>query len=186
MNDLRQEAIRVMADAECLYDRATVETACDQMASHINRDMEGSDAVVLCIMNGGLVASGMLLPRLDFPLRVDYLHATRYRERTSGDELHWKVEPHNDLSGRDVLIIDDILDEGYTLEAILRFCERQSVASVRAAVLVEKQHDRGVRPTVDYVGLRVPDRYVFGFGMDYKGFWRNAAGIYAVADQAGG
>jgi hypoxanthine phosphoribosyltransferase len=182
MNDLREEAIRVMAGAECLYDRPTVETACDQMAEHINRDMLGSDALVLCIMNGGLVASGLLLPRLDFPLRVDYMHATRYRERTSGDELHWKVEPSNDLAGKDVLVIDDILDEGYTLAAIIRFCEAQGAASVRAAVLVKKQHDRGVSPPVDYIGLTVPDRYVFGFGMDYKGYWRNAPGIFAVAD----
>jgi hypoxanthine phosphoribosyltransferase len=86
------------------------------------------------------------------------------------------------LADKDLLIVDDILDEGYTLDAILGFCRRQSPASVRAAVLVQKQHDRGLRPAVDYIGLQVPDRYVFGYGMDYKGFWRNAPGIYAVAE----
>lgn len=182
MSELLKEAQRVMAEAECLYDRTTVETACDQMASHINRDMVGTDALVLCILNGGLVAAGLLLPRLDFPLRVDYLHATRYRERTAGDDLHWRVEPSGELLGKDVLLIDDILDEGYTLDAIIRYCEARSAASVRAAVLVEKHHDRGVAPPVDYIGLTVPDRYVFGFGMDYKGYWRNAPGIYAVME----
>jgi hypoxanthine phosphoribosyltransferase len=182
MNPLLQEAQRVMAEAECLYDRTTVETACDQMAAHINRDMVDADALVLFVMNGGLVASDLLLPRLDFPLRLDYLHATRYRERIAGEELHWKVEPATELAGKDVLVIDDILDEGHTLDAIIRYCEAQSPASVRAAVLVEKHHDRGVQPAVDYIGLTVPDRYVFGFGMDYKGYWRNAPGIYAVAE----
>ena len=182
MNDLRDEAVAVMANADLLYGRAEVEGACDRMADEINRDMTDRDVVILCIMNGGLVASGLLLPRLSFPLRVDYMHVTRYRERTSGDELHWKVEPANELGGKDVLIIDDILDEGYTLEAIIRFCEGQSAASVNAAVLVQKAHDRGVRPPVRYIGMSVPDRYVFGYGMDYKGYWRNAAGIYAVAE----
>ena len=177
-----EEARIVMQQAECLYDRTAVEAAFDRMANRINNDLAGADVVVICVMNGGLVASGILLPRLDFLLRLDYMHASRYRERTSGDELHWKVEPTQALAGRHLLIIDDILDEGYTLDAIIRFCQQQSPASVRAAALVQKQHDRGVRPAVDYIGLQVPDRYVFGYGMDYTGFWRNAPGIYAVAE----
>ena len=182
MNELYHEAVAVMETADLLYGSEEVDGACNRMADAINQDMKSRDVVVLCIMNGGLIASGLLLPRLRFPLRVDYMHVSRYRERTSGDELHWKVQPTNDLAGKDILIIDDILDEGYTLEAIIRFCENQSAASVNAAVLVQKRHDRGVRPPVAYIGLEVPDRYVFGYGMDYKGYWRNAAGIYAVAE----
>lgn len=181
MNEQLEDAVDVMGAADCLYDKADVEAALDRMAAKINRDMAGGDVVVLCIMNGGLVATGALLPRFEFPLRVDYLHASRYRERTSGDELHWKVEPHQPLQGKDLLIVDDILDEGYTLDAIIRYCWQLGPASVRAAVLVEKVHERGVRPPVDYIGLSVPDRYVFGYGMDYKGYWRNAPGIFAVA-----
>lgn len=181
MTELREEAIRVRQAAECLFDRAEVERAIDDIADAVRRDLDGRDPLVLCVMNGGLVLSGTLLPRLDFPLRVDYLHATRYRERTSGDVLHWRTEPAQSLADRHVLVVDDILDEGYTLEAILAYCAAQGPASVRSAVLVEKLHDRGVRPPVDYIGLRVPDRYVFGYGMDYKGYWRNAPGIFAVA-----
>lgn len=182
MTDLRAEAQAVMRDADCLHNAEVVEQALGRMATEINRDMAGGDVIVICVMNGGLVTAGALLPRLAFPLRVDYMHASRYRERTSGDELHWKVEPSQSLVGKDVLIVDDILDEGHTLDAILQFCQQLSPASVRAAVLVEKLHDRGVRPPVDYIGLTVPDRYVFGYGMDYKGYWRNAPGIFAVAD----
>lgn len=182
MTDLRDEAIAVMQHADCLHHRDAVEAALDRMAEQITVDMAGGDVVLVCVMNGGLVASGVLLPRLAFPLRVDYMHASRYRERTSGDELHWKVEPSQPLAGRDVLVVDDILDEGYTLDAILKFCQAQQPRSLRAAVLVQKLHDRGVRPPVDYIGLTVPDRYVFGYGMDYKGYWRNAPGIFAVAD----
>lgn len=116
------------------------------------------------------------------PLRVDYLHATRYRGETSGADLQWRVEPVINLAGHDVLIIDDILDEGYTLDAIIDFCRLRQAASVSAAVLVRKQHQRGVKPSVSYIGLDVPDRYVFGAGMDYKGYWRNAEGIFAVPE----
>ena len=183
MSELRREALDVMATADRLFDEAAVETALQRMADEINRDMAGSDALIICVMNGGLVAAGLLLPRLEFPLRLDYMHASRYRERTSGDDLHWKVDPSQPLAGRDLLIIDDILDEGFTLDAIIRHCARQSPASVRSAVLVQKAHERGVNPPVDYIGLTVPDRYVFGYGMDYKGYWRNARGIYAVGRQ---
>lgn len=179
---MRHEAESVMRSADCLYDAAAVEQALDHMANRIRADMAGGDVVVVCVMNGGLVATGALLTRLHFALRVDYMHATRYRERTSGDDLHWKVEPSQDLRDKDLLIVDDILDEGYTLDAIIRFCTAHGPASIRSAVLVQKIHERGVRPAVDYVGLTVPDRYVFGYGMDYKGYWRNAPGVFAVAD----
>jgi len=174
------DAVAVMRQAERLYTMPQVEAACDRIAEAINRELAQRELIVLCIMNGGLVITGLLLPRLTMPLRVDYLHATRYRDNTSGADLHWRVEPTNDLAGRDVLVLDDILDEGYTLQAIMDFCEAQGAASVSAAVLVQKQHQRGVRPPVGYIGLQVPDRYVFGAGMDYRGYWRNAAGIYAV------
>ncbi|MDJ0738985.1 MAG: hypoxanthine-guanine phosphoribosyltransferase [Gammaproteobacteria bacterium] len=183
MSDLRDEAERVMREADCIHDDVTVQRALDDMAVCIERDLGGRDVVMICVMNGGLVTTAALMSRLHFALRVDYMHATRYRERTQGDELHWRVEPSQDLAGRHLLVVDDILDEGYTLDSILSFCRRFEPASLRAAVLVRKAHDRGVRPTVDYIGLTVPDRYVFGYGMDYKGYWRNAPGIFAVADQ---
>jgi hypoxanthine phosphoribosyltransferase len=181
MNDAAREALAAMRSAERLYTMEEIGSVCDRLAQSINADLGDDELTVLCIMNGGLVATGLLLPRLRMPLRVDYLHATRYRERTSGEELHWRVEPANDLAGRRVLVIDDILDEGYTLAAIMDFCDAQGARSVDAAVLVQKVHERGVRPPVAYIGLTVPDRYVFGAGMDYKGYWRNAPGIFAVA-----
>ena len=183
MTSAVEDAVDVMRQAECLFTMADINAACDRLASAINHDLAGRELIVLCIMNGGLVATGLLLPRLTMPLRVDYLHATRYREQTSGTDLHWRVEPTNDLAGRHVLVVDDILDEGYTLQAIMDFCEAQGAASVSAAVLVQKVHERGVRPPVAYIGLQVPDRYVFGAGMDYRGYWRNAAGIFAVSEQ---
>lgn len=173
---------QVMAEADCLYSNAEVEAAIDTMATAINGEMGDSNPVVFCVMNGGLIFSGKLLPKLDFPLELSYLHATRYRNETSGGELFWKAKPEISFIDREVLIIDDILDEGHTLGAIIDFCRHAGAKNVRIAVLVDKTHDRKARPDLkaDYVGMPCVDRYVFGYGMDYKGYWRNAPGIYAV------
>ena len=179
---LLEEAIQVKQHADCIHDAEAVNQALDRMAEAITRDLSEQVPLVLCVMNGGLLPAGLLLPRLPFPMKVDYLHATRYREKTVGSDLMWQHMPSESLSNRHVLIIDDILDEGHTLAEIIKYCQAQGPASLRSAVLAQKDHDRGVRPPLEYVGLQVPDRYVFGCGMDYKGYWRNLMGIYAVAD----
>jgi hypoxanthine phosphoribosyltransferase len=177
-----QQAQQALEQAELLFDPAAVEQAMDRMAERISHDVADSDPVLLCVMNGGLVPTGMLMTRLHFPLRIDYLHATRYRERTTGTDLQWKKRQELDLTGRTVLVVDDILDEGYTLASILEHCREAGAADVRSAVLAYKDHGRGVGIQADYAALRVPDRYVFGYGMDYKGYWRNAPGIYAEGE----
>ena len=174
------EAASAMQTAELLHDPAAVAGAVERMAAAIARDTAGQDPILMCVMNGGLVLTGMLMPRLAFPLRVDYLHATRYRERTFGTELHWRKHHELPLADQVVIIVDDILDAGHTLEAIVDYCRAQGAARVLTAVLVEKLRPRAVQLRPDYLGLEVPDRYVFGCGMDYKGYWRNAAGIYAM------
>ncbi len=178
------QAAIALQHADCLYDQAAVEAAMDRMAERIAEDLSDRDPILMCVMNGGLVPTAMLMTRLRFPLRVDYLHATRYRERTTGTDLQWKKHHEMALSGRTVLVVDDILDEGHTLAAILDYVRNQGAAEVRSAVLSHKLHDRGVGLQADYVALTLPDRYVFGYGMDYKGYWRNAPGIYAEGASA--
>ena len=115
-------------------------------------------------------------------VQAEYLHATRYRQETTGGILEWKLQPEADMKGRTVLIVDDILDEGTTLCAIADYCLAHGASEVLTAVLVDKEHDRKARPGLkaDFTGLYVEDRFLFGYGMDYKGYWRNAPGIYAV------
>lgn len=177
-----EQARLAMDRSHLIYSSAQVEAALDQMAADITNDVSDRDPIMLSVMNGGLIPLGMLLPRLAFPLRVDYLHATRYRERTFGTELQWKKHHEISLTGETVIVVDDILDEGYTLEAIAAHCRKAGAKEVLSAVLVEKDHQRGTPFKADYVGLRAPDLYLFGYGMDYKGYWRNAAGIYAISE----
>jgi len=167
--------------SRCLHDQATVEKALDRMADQISEALGESNPILLCILHGGLIVAGKLAVRLNFPLQLDYLHATRYRGSTRGDELHWKALPTLPLAGRVVLLVDDILDEGETLVRVKEFCRRQGAEAVLTAVLVDKLHDRKAAGSgADFVGLEAADYYLFGYGMDYRGYLRNAPGIYAI------
>lgn len=172
-----------MQRADCLYRQAQVEAALTSMAAAITRELAQSDPLVICVMNGGLVPFGRLLPQLQFPLQIDYTHATRYGGKLSGGELQWLVSPSQSLRGRTVLLVDDILDEGTTLTAIETRFRAEGAHKVYKAVLVNKQRQRAQPVSVEFAGLTVPDRYVFGYGMDYKGYLRNAPGIYAVVEE---
>ena len=177
------EIAAIQASAECIYDAATVRLTLDHMATDISSAMADSLPVILCVMNGGLIMTGHLLTRLTFPLEIDYLQATRYQGKTDGSEVEWICRPRLPLQGRTVLVVDDILDEGNTLAAVLEYCRQAGATRVFSAVLVTKLHDRLVKGiTADFVGLEVEDRYVFGFGMDYKGYLRNLNGIYALGN----
>lgn len=177
-----EEILRAREEADCLAGEPKVEAALERMATEITERLAGSNPLVYTVMNGGLILAGRILPRLPFPLEVAYLHATRYGHAIQGTLLDWRVRPTQDLRDRTVLVLDDILDEGHTLAAIIDYLKAEGAKEVLSAVLVHKQHDRkafaGMR--ADFTGLDIADRFLFGCGMDYKGYWRNAPGIYAV------
>lgn len=175
----------VLEKATCLFTTEEIESALDKMAADIQNQLHDKNPVILCVMIGGLVPMGNLLPRLDFPLEVDYVHATRYRGEMNGGEIIWKVRPSAELTGRTVLVVDDILDGGVTLAAIIKEVENLGAEKVYSAVLVDKHHKRvenGLQQA-DFVGLKIDDHYIFGYGMDYKEYLRNAKGIYIVAPE---
>lgn len=173
---------QIFEEADLLASQEEVAVAIDRMATEITEHLHDRRPLVLCVMNGGLIIAGQLLPKLRFPLEIDYVHATRYGDRTKGGGMNWRVMPREDMKDRTVLLLDDILDEGVTLDALARHCRKQGAREVLLAVLVEKLHLRKVRPGMraDFSGLDVGDRFLFGYGLDYKGYWRNAPGIYAV------
>jgi hypoxanthine phosphoribosyltransferase len=176
------EAKAVLADADLIYSEQQLSHALDCMAADITARLETANPLVICVLVGGLIATGHLVTRLRFPLQLDYLHATRYRGKTSGGELHWLARPHHSLKDRVILLVDDILDEGHTLAAIVEDCYAQGAREVLTAVVLEKRHDRGQGIKASFTGLSVEDRYVFGFGMDYKEFLRPLPAIYAVKE----
>ncbi|OAI10588.1 hypoxanthine-guanine phosphoribosyltransferase [Methylomonas lenta] len=178
LNEIKQ----IEQDAVLLHDEQAVEAALDKMAIEITHQLTDKNPLILCVINGGIIATGKLLPRLKFPLTLDSIHASRYRNQTSGSEIHWLFKPSTPLKGRNVLIVDDILDEGHTLKALVDWCQQQAATSVYSAVLLDK--DLGCEKPIqaDFVGLQVANHYLFGYGMDYKGYLRNATGIYACKE----
>jgi hypoxanthine phosphoribosyltransferase len=183
---LTDETLREIRDeAVILHGPEAVAAALERMAEEITAVLSGTLPIVLCVLNGGIIPTGRLLSRLGFPLETDYLHATRYRGKTRGErEIVWLCKPHLSLQGRTLLLVDDILDEGHTLKAIIEFCRNAGAARVYSAVLVEKHHDRRVGGmNADFVGLEVEDRYVFGCGMDYKGYLRNLNGVFTLGER---
>lgn len=180
MTNTINELNKILDEADCLVDEAQINEALDKMASQITADLSDKLPLVLCVMNGGLIPTAALIERLDFPLELDYLHATRYGMETEGASLNWLSYPQISLKNRHILVIDDIFDQGHTLEAIQNWLEEQETSSVYTATIINKLHDRKTQMTPDYVGVDVVDRFVFGYGMDYKGFFRNLKSIYAI------
>ena len=172
----------MLQNADCLYTPEAVEAVLDRMARDIERRLAGTNPLLVCIMTGGVVPFGKLLPRLQFPFEIDYVHATRYGLKLHGGQLQWRVGPSQSPAGRTVLLVDDILDEGATLLGIEARYRAEGAREVYKAALVIKQRKREVNVPIEFAGLDVPDRYVFGYGMDYKGYLRNAPGIYAEAE----
>jgi hypoxanthine phosphoribosyltransferase len=171
----------VLARADLVHDHATLAAAIARIGHEIDAWLGGTPAVFLTVMQGALPFAGQLATAIRAPLLFDYVHATRYRGTTSGAELHWIKRPAAPLAGSTVLLVDDILDEGHTLAAIRDYCFEQGAARVAIAVLCEKRHDRRVQGLgADFSGVEVPDRYVFGYGMDYHEQGRNLAAIHAV------
>ncbi len=175
------EPQQVLQRAELIFDTADIDSAIDKLAQRLTERLGNTAPLVLCVMQGGLMFTGKIMSLLPLAAEFDYIHATRYGNHTTGDAIEWLAYPKKKLENRTVLILDDILDEGYTLAAIEQYCRDQGADDVISAVLLQKKHDRvksGMR--CDFVALDVDDRYVFGYGMDYKGKLRHLDKIYAL------
>ena len=177
------EAQQLLDDAECVASADTVQDVIDRLADDITYALSGEFPLVLAVMGGAVVFAGQLLTRLGFPLEFDYLHVTRYRGSTQGGEMEWRVLPGQNVVGRTVLVLDDILDEGETLAAIRDKLLHMGATRVWSAVLTNKDNGLAKPIRADFVGLDVPNRYVFGCGMDAYGLWRNLPAIYALKDK---
>jgi hypoxanthine phosphoribosyltransferase len=166
----------------CIYSKQEIEAALDRMAQEMSVRLGGSDPIFLCILLGGIVPLGNLLPRLDFQLEINYLHVSSYGLKNKVGDLHWKAEPTVDLSGRTVVVIDDILDTGTTLRTAVDYCKKKGAKEVYTAVLLDKRKPRnpGGVEEADFKALTIDDRFVYGYGLDYSEYLRNAPGIYVV------
>jgi len=170
----------ILKEADCLHDKNEVEQALDKMAFAIEQEYHDKNPIIICVLTGAIIAMGHILTRLNIPLQIDYIHATRYNNGVTGGAIKYIAEPVLELENRHILLCDDILDEGKTLIEITKYCELKKAKSIKTAVLFNKLHSRKENIKADFIGLDIEDRYVFGYGMDYKSYLRNVSGVYAV------
>ncbi|CAH1385204.1 hypoxanthine-guanine phosphoribosyltransferase [Candidatus Nitrotoga sp. M5] len=175
-----QQANDILNQAELIISAEEVQAAVMSVARQINAVLTDTHPLLLSVMGGAVVFTGQLLPQLTFPLDFDYVHVSRYGRNQQGGALHWKVEPHENVTDRVVLVVDDILDEGETLAAIKQRVLDLGAAKFYSAVFADKQIAKSKPICADFVGVELPDRFVFGFGMDIYGAWRNLPAIYAT------
>ena len=175
-------ALDTLASAEIIYSESEVTAAVSQLAEKITEKLGETNPLVLCVMSGGVPFAGHLMVQLKFPLTFDYLHVTRYGQDTSGGALSWRAAPWTSVKDRTVLILDDILDEGLTLAAIVERIKEQGAKACYTAVATDKLNGKNKPIQADFVALTVPDRFVFGYGMDVRGAWRNLPAIYAMKE----
>jgi hypoxanthine phosphoribosyltransferase len=180
-----EQARQILDEAEEICSAEVVSETVKRLAREITVTLQASNPLLLGVMRGSVMFAGQLLPQLNFPLEFDYLDVTRYRNTTRGGSLTWNASPGTPVAGRVVLVLDDILDEGHTLAAIRDKLLAAGARRVYSAVFAEKQTGRPKSIAADFVGVRLPNRYVFGFGMDVKGMWRNLPAIYALKEGEG-
>lgn len=173
---------KILDEGKCLYNLAEINRALDSMAEAITEELKDKNPLILCVMTGAMIPASHLVMRLSFPLEIDYIHVTRYRGTTRGGDLHWLVEPRQNLKDRTVLVFDDIMDGGLTMQAIIDYCKQLNAQRVYSGVMVSKIRARepGVNFEPDFAALTAENKYLVGFGLDYHEYLRNVPGIYAI------
>lgn len=182
MMDIK-EAKDLLAGAEVIHSAETVAAAVTRVAAEITEKLGDTNPLLLCVMSGGVPFAGQLMTQLHFPLEFDYMHVTRYGQETSGGALSWRAAPWTSVKDRTVLILDDILDEGVTLAAIVERMKQLGAKACYTAVATDKLNGKVKPIKADFVALTVPDRFVFGYGMDVRGTWRNLPASYAMKEE---
>ena len=174
---------QIQKNTKVLVSSDEINTAVSKIASQLNNDYQDKNPIVLCVVKGAIIFTGQLLPKLDFKMELDYVHATRYHGQ-QGMDIQWKYKPDTNFKGRNILLIDDILDIGITLNEITAFCLDNGAKSVKSVVLLEKniQRPESSIQSADYSGIKIENHFVFGYGLDLDGYWRNTKEIFYVED----
>jgi len=174
-NSTGGKAINMQADLDrILFDEKTILRRLDELAAQISADYHGCELTVIAILNGSLIFMADLLRRIPLPLKLDCLSVASYHGglQTSG-ELIFRQVASPDVAGRHILLLDDILDSGTTLDAIQERLQTASPRSVRVCVLLRKTKLRQRAIDADYIGFDIADEFVVGYGLDYMERYRN-------------
>jgi hypoxanthine phosphoribosyltransferase len=157
-----------------LFDEPAIHRRLDDIAAQISSDCRDCELTVIAVLHGSLMFVADLLRRIPLPLKLDCMSVASYHGKAqSSSEVVFKEVTVPDVVGRDVLILDDILDSGHTLAAIRETLETAKPRSIRVCVLLSKKKQRARQVNADYVGFEIEDEFVVGYGLDFKERYRN-------------
>jgi len=159
---------------EVLISEEALQARIGELGSSISRDYQGRDLLLVCVLKGGVMFLTDLMRRILIPHQIDFMAISSYGTgaRESSGIVRILMDLGTDIQGRNVLIVEDIIDTGHTLEYILRLLEARNPASLRVCCLLDKPSRREVPIQVDYLGFAIPDKYVFGYGLDLDELYR--------------
>lgn len=164
---------------EILLTKEEIEKINIRLGEEISRDYEGKDLVVICLLKGGVMFATDLIKHIESKVFLDYLTVSSYKdEEESSGNVEIKSDISIDIKGKDVLIVDDIFDTGYTMKNIYNYLNTKSPRSLKTCVLLDKPERREVDFSVDYIGKEIDNLFVVGYGLDYEGFYRNIPYIF--------
>lgn len=176
----RAQLNKVLDTASTVCNRRQVNRALNRLAAAINRDYKNTQPVLVVVMKGGMYTMIELAKRLKIEHRWEFIHFSRYQNNCHGGEFSSQYLPQFTIKDQDIIIVDDILDRGQTLLAIKQQFVEQGAASVASLVLAEKQIDGKCSTSAEYIGLKVPNKFLIGCGLDYCGYFRNLPQIIAI------
>jgi len=160
-----------------------INIAVRRLATEINRDYKGMEPVVVGVLKGSFIFLSDLVRHLKMPVEVDFIRAASYGSgMKSSEEVVITRDMELGVAGRDVIVIEDIVDTGHTLRAILRCIDDKKPRSVRVCTLLDKPSRRVAECSLDYVGIEVEDRFLVGYGLDCAEKYRNLKGIYEAVE----
>ena len=168
---------------QILFNRQEIETAVKKLAVEINKDYRDKNPLLIGILKGSFVFMADLIRLLDFPLEIDFVRLSSYgRGRSTPGELKVVQGLRSQVAGRDVLVVEDIVDTGRSVAFLLDYLQKKKPASLKLCVLTDKPSRRQVPVTIDYLGFTVPDRFLVGYGLDWDEKFRNLPDICALGD----
>jgi hypoxanthine phosphoribosyltransferase len=170
-----------------LFTSEEIQRKIHELGSRISQDYADKDLLVIGVLKGALFFLSDLLRSLRISVRMDFIHCTSSSKRPDGQPVLILADMQEDVRGQDVLLVEDIMDSGVTIEYLKRRLEAQGPASLKVCVLLDKPDRRRVQIEADYAGFRIPNKYVVGYGLDYQDRYRNLPYIAVLPheEQAG-
>lgn len=162
-----------MLDLDVLISEEKIQKRLEEMAEEIDSVYNGKNIIVICILRGAIYFAVDLTKKMKTPIETDFIKATSYSGTESTGKIEMTLDNSEDITGRDVLIIEDIIDTGYTLKFLRDYLLKKNPKSLRIAVLADKEERRKVDVPIDFTGFKIPNKFLVGYGFDYENSYRN-------------